>query len=389
MFNWLNKLAGQPKYDALIVGYFGMHNTGDDALMLASQYIAKYWLNCRHVCITSADATYSTNNQVAHCHMQRPQRFKGQNKIQQLKAAARSKHIIFGGGSVLHRYQDIAEKRLLMRLASSSQHLALGVSIGPFNDNKAKRACAAFLNECQFVGVRDQQSFDLGKEIAPQANIHKTFDLAPLLTLLPEFNPEPQVRQGIYINICPVATNSFGQQDHVAQENLKQQWCECISQLWQQTHEPITLISFNGHGVFGDDKLCQEIVYRLSEYVPVNMIGYQPNPFATLHTLSHAKLVIGMRLHACIFSFLTATPVIAVNYHEKGEAWCKEAGMASNYCFNANQLNGNDLTKQAIQIIQQGYVLPQLTRDEALTMAKQNWRLNHEINQDISSYSFV
>ena len=387
--NWLRNKFFPCQHDAFLIGYYGMQNAGDDALMLASKYIADFWLQAESVAITSANQTYSKTHNVFHCEVKRPQDFKGQNKIQQLKTALKSRHIIFGGGSVFHRYQDIEEKRWLMRLAHTDQHMAIGVSLGPFADKQSERSCANFLNECHFVGVRDKESLQIARDIAPDANVHSTFDLAPLMVLLPEFKLAAKPRHGIVVNVCPVATDSFGQLDQ--QQHLKQLrfWCDTLLQLWREHNEPITLIALNGHEQFGDLALCQAIQEKLAGKVAVSITPYQNDPFATIKTLSAAKLILGMRLHACVFGYLTNTPVVAVNYHAKGEAWCKQIGLFPDYRFNIRSAKSTQLAEVVSRIFSLGYQEPQLNRNEALLLAKQNWRMNHEIKQDISRYSFV
>lgn len=377
------------KHDALIVGYYGMQNAGDDALMLVSKYIANFWLQAERVAITSASQAYSDEQGVIHCDIKRPQDFKGQNKLQQLKMAMNSRHIIFGGGSVFHRYQDIEEKRWLMRLAHSSQHMAIGVSLGPFADKQSERSCKKFLNECHFVGVRDQQSLKLARALAPNANVHSTFDLAPLMVLLPEFKLAAKPKKGILLNVCPVAKDSFGTLDQQQYYQQLRFWCDLILKLWHQHHEPITLISLNGHPEYGDLPICETIQKKLHGRVNVQVEPYENDPFKTIKAISSAKLMIGMRLHACVFGYLTNTPVIAVNYHAKGDAWCNQIGMFPNYRFNITTADAELVSQSVERVFTLGYQEPQLNRNEALLLAKQNWRMNHEIKQDISRYSFV
>jgi len=377
------------KYDAYIVGYYGMKNSGDDALMQATVWAANHLLNCK----TSNIGLYSSPLQdIATTHQVKlnfEQNFPGQNRLINYKAALQSKSIVFGGGSVLHSETDINLKRHLIKLSGSKNSRAVGVSLGPFQTVSAEEACTQFLNECSFVGVRDTKSFDIAKSLAPQANIEKTFDLAPLLLCARKRKPSSEKRKGIAFALCPVAVSPNGEVDKKAEENRIDKLCNLIRNLYKSTGETITLLEFNGHSSLGDWQINNVVMMRLHQEVPLVLKEYNPNPFSVLDDLETYKVVVSMRLHGSILGYLANTPVLSINYHEKCKGWCQQVGLKQNYRFNLQELNIQEISWQVEQGLLYGFTPPTLAIDTALKNSLSNWSISHEQAKFYSHYSAI
>ena len=140
-------------FNTLLIGYYGMQNTGDDMLMAAAAEGARRRYHSRNIAATGASGSEALQQLQLSAVQAKKQRFKGQDRLLKYWAAARSEHIIIGGGSVFHTAKDIAQKTHYLKLATSNQHCAAGVGLGPFNDVAAEKACATFLNACAFTGL--------------------------------------------------------------------------------------------------------------------------------------------------------------------------------------------------------------------------------------------
>ncbi len=377
------------KYDTHIVGYYGMQNSGDDALMHATLWGANNLLNYKS---NSMGAYQAINNVPAinkQVTLRSDQVFPGQNRLTQYKAAAQSKSIIFGGGSVLHSETDINFKRHMMKLAGNHTSRAVGVSLGPFQSVAAERSCANFLQECSFVGVRDQQSLDIARELAPDANVEKTFDLAPLLLCAKPIQKINKTRSGIALSLCPVAVDPFGNTNTETEKKRINEICHLIEKLYVATGESITLLTFNGHSLLGDWKINQSVVARLSNKLPITMKMYNPNPFDVLNDLTNYKVIISMRLHGSILGYLANTPVISINYHSKCKGWCQQIGLNEQYQFDADNLHIDAITQQIEQGFTDNFVSPTLAISSALTNALSNWSITHDQAKFYSNYSAI
>ncbi|NQZ24150.1 MAG: polysaccharide pyruvyl transferase family protein [Colwellia sp.] len=378
------------KYDAYLVGYYGMRNSGDDALMYATAWAAKHLIGCDNTKV-GLYGDYTRETKSDHkLALKFNQQFPGQNRLLHYKTALQSKRIIFGGGSVLHSETDINLKRQLMSLSSPKKSLAVGVGIGPFKSLAAEKSCAKFLNECGYIGVRDNESFEIAECIAPRANVQKTFDLAPLLLLSSKReHPQNIARKGIALTLCSVAINAMGNTDNIEEEKRFEQFAQLITRLYQQTGEPITLIEFNGHQLLGDWKINNNIVAKLNKNIPITIKRYDPNPIALLESLASYKTIISMRLHGSILSYLANTPVLSINYHSKCKGWCDEIGMPKEYRINLSDLNIEHIVNQITQGLSSSFKQPTLSLESALKNSLSNWSIKNETYKLYSNYSAI
>lgn len=375
------------KYDAFLVGYYGMQNVGDDALMLAAMTGTKRFLGCRSVLVTTASdqpelLTKKEQNYVAPEHW-----LKGSTRLNNYLQAFKSRRVVFGGGSVLHSAKDLKQKLHLLQLSNAEYSMAVGVGIEPFRSKSDEQACARFLRECGFVGLRDQQSYEIAKSLAPGANLKKTFDLAPLLQIHPKYRLYQGSRKGIAVNICPAPVNAFGEVDDKQEEKRILRLSHFIREIHQKTGEPIHLVNLNGHFQFGDWKLVNKLRGKLGDSVPVVNIPYCSNPLKVIYQLSSYKLVVSMRLHGNILAFLSETPSISLGYHSKCRQWCQQIGLPQEYFFNANDFSILKLVETASQGLEKGFVPNRLSTQDALKQTLLNWSHRYEHAKNISGYT--
>jgi polysaccharide pyruvyl transferase WcaK-like protein len=285
--NWLAKHVRKSnyQYDAYLVGYYGMKNSGDDALLMASVMGAKNELKMNKLLVSCAHESLFLGRDVTLNLIHQTPKYKGQNRLKHYQAAMNSRRIIFGGGSVFHTAQDIEVKRHMMKLSGGERCLAVGVSLGPFVDAAAREECKKFLHECHFIGVRDKQSLELAQQLVPNANVKLTFDLAPLVMLDPSYSSHRQQDKGVLINVCPIPKTAQGSVDRYQQESLLVKMQQLIERVWQETQMPITLVSLNGHLEFGDDTLCQQLLARCDDSIAVSYLPYHSNPLRMIEQI--------------------------------------------------------------------------------------------------------
>lgn len=394
IYNPIIKLMMQSEskvHDAYIVGYYGMENSGDDALMTASIIGAQKYLNAKSVLVSTSNPDLFNQFGVELNLLKTQQLFKGQNRLIHYQGAAKSKRIIFGGGSVFHSFADINMKRQMLKLSDARKSLAVGVGLGPFEDKAAEQECAKFLNECGFIGVRDAHSLKIAKDIAPKANVKLTFDLAAALLIASnaESSQPPLLVQshslntvkrtnGVLINLCPVPVDAFGNVDQNQQDLQLDKTAKVIENIWKNTQMPISLLSMNGHSQHGDQQLAIQLQDRLGLKVQVTLLPYQPDPIEMLKIISEYRVFISSRLHGCVFGYLTQTPVIALNYHIKGQQWCEHIGQPHKYRFDALSFDPNTLIQGVLQGLENGFTTPALAVNDAIKQSLSNWSNHYE-----------
>lgn len=371
------KINPLKQYDSHLVGYYGMQNSGDDALMYATLWGAKHIMQSKSISVGlygMPKPELLVNRQLP---LQQHQAFPGHNRLNQYRAAMQCERVIFGGGSVLHSESDINIKRHMMALSSRENSAAVGISLGPFQSVAAEKACAQFLNECGFVGVRDQESLNIAQAIAPNANVKKTFDLAPLL-LCNQMPSKRLNRSGVALALCPVAVTPHGDTNAKAERKRLLEICHLIERIYARTGEPIILLTFNGHQELGDGQINQQIINYFGDKLPIIAKPYDANPMAVLQDLASYKAIVSMRLHGSIMGFLANTPVFSVNYHPKCVGWCEQVGMAQNYRFAAQDLDIDTLITELDAGLNNQFIAPTLPVSKALELALSNWSNHYE-----------
>lgn len=352
-------------------GYYGMLNSGDDALLMSSALSAKKFLSAQSIEISSPTRVKLPLLDAFDPRLASKQSFRGENRFRHLWSAANANRIIFGGGSVLHCTSDINMKRLMMKLAGSGPHLALGVGVGPFHTVRAEKACAKFLNECGYVGVRDEESFDVATALAPNANIEMTFDIAPLLIDYIDDNPIAASQcRGIGVALCP-KERLHGKPE--AEQQRLRAIAVALTKAHRDSGEPIFLIDLNGHDNLGDACVHQELRAYIPSGVPVFRVPYNSNPLRLMERLKTLRVVLGMRLHASILAFMVETPVIALNYHSKCVGWCDQIGVPKVYRFDTHNIDGDNLAGVLSHGLNHGFKAPQLSTSDAYKAARKNF----------------
>ncbi|MFQ3234641.1 MAG: polysaccharide pyruvyl transferase WcaK-like protein [Paraglaciecola sp.] len=359
------------RFSTYIVGYYGMQNTGDDALLYATRWASHHLLSSQSNLVSSA--SHSKCKEFGDIQAIPDGLFRGHKRFLHYKNALQSEKVIFGGGSVFHTEADIQFKRHLITLAGRKQSRCVGVGLGPFTSVGAEKACGKFLSECGFIGVRDKQSYDIAKELCPEGNVELTFDLVPIM-LCHQKNKLVEIeRNGIMFNFCQQAIDAYGNTDHKIELKRIQSAVEAIEKIYIETGEPIFLVDFNGHSIFSDFQVHRRIIDQLNENIPITHILYDPNPFRVLQRIAGFKASVCMRLHASIMSFMAKTPSISINYHNKCESWCEQIGMPEEYQFDALDVCTDNLTNTLIKGIGPEFAVPVMTTQEAIEATLLNW----------------
>jgi polysaccharide pyruvyl transferase WcaK-like protein len=364
------------QFNAFIVGYYGMHNTGDDALLYSARWASHHLLSSQNNIVSSA--TDIKCHEFGDIKAIPNALFRGHQRLSHYKNALQSEKIIFGGGSVLHTESDIQFKRHLIALAGREQSRCAGVGLGPFTSVGAEKACAKFLSECGFIGLRDKQSYDMAKDLCPQANVKLTFDLAPTMLCNTKNTLVELERSGIMFNFCQQAIDAYGNTDNKIEFRRIQSAVDIIERIWSETREAIYLVDFNTHYYFGDFQIHRKIIDQLNQNIPVTHIQYDPNPFRVLQRIAGFKASVCMRLHASILSFMAKTPSLSINYHIKCKNWCEQIGMSEEYQFDALEVCSDSVVNTLKQSLGTEFAKPLMTTEGAIQASLLNWRQTDE-----------
>lgn len=357
----------------LLAGWYGMQNSGDDALLAVSAWGARRFFKAVTLRATAAQIPLFPGSSALIPVQVPATRFKGENRLRLLWAAARSSGVIFGGGSVFHSTDDMKRMLELLRFSGPGPRAALGVSVGPFRDSRAEAVCTELLKRLDFVGLRDQESFEIVSSISPGVRHAKTFDLAPLLPRMIAVPGKAASlpRRGIGFALCDY--ERFVGRDAGLEAQRRDGILDLIERLDPDLVGEIVFIDFNGHACYGDRPVHQEIAARISPRFKVRHVPYTPDPGKVLEIIAGLRCIVAMRLHAAIFSFMARTPTLLLSYHNKCRGWASEIGLPGRYLHESVGFDAAVLAACVMDGLESSFETPNLSVDEAEDLSLLNW----------------
>ena len=358
---------------ALIKGYYGFRNAGDDALLLVTAWGVRTYCHADEVLAASARIPLKKTALARSIYFDWPF-FRRYNVIRERRIAKTAQMTIWGGGSVFQSVESIEACCSLLNYAPDTKAFAIGVSIGPFRDRQSEAACGAFLSQLSYVGVRDRISYERAVALAPNTPTEVTFDLAPLLChLLPRRSgliaPLPRT---IGISLCGYK---------VFVERLGDSNCTSLRILAEAVRlvaasgavDAVTLFDFTRYHAEPNCDIHESLRHLISPYVHVERCPYNDNPFSLMDAISGVKLLLAMPLHASIFAFCANTPTIILPYHEKCREFAKMIGHSSKLQLEVKDLNARDLATCILDALDDQMAAPTVSLESAYELAMRNW----------------
>lgn len=362
---------------AILRGYYGWRNAGDDAFLAVCAWGARELLGCDRIASASHQVSMTYGARVRPLYWD-PYRYRGfwrLNRWSERRAGRGADLVLFGGGSVFTRHDVIEVGLRAVAEAPSATCCAIGVSIGPFRDAATEAACARLLGRLAFVGVRDRVSLERGRALAPDTRIELTFDLAPLLARAAGAEVDAagaRGRHGLGIALCDLERFVGGDPARSAERvgRVAEAVRRCAA---RGLLDEVLLIDFNGHGELGDRAVHVTLADRIGAAVPVRHVPYASNPLAVMRGVAGLRGIVAMRLHAAVFAFCTRTPALVLGYHEKCSQWAEMIGAPAELVMDATSSGAEELAMGIGRLLEGTPPQPTLTPEEAEGRALGNW----------------
>ena len=354
-------------------GYYGMTNFGDDLFgALCAKAARAYWNSTARIVgpqIRGVGARYTMPAWF-------PQRTYGAHNVlgqgsrllSLVRALASSDLLVYGGGSTVTGRDSY--RPALLSWARDRAHIelaAVGISIGPFADEKTTASAAEFLRRFTYVSVRDARSYELATSMDLPTTLHRGRDLAGLLPLLAapvgDGAAVSATRERLGVSLCnyPAKTDY----DAPEREHLLGELCDAITDVAQQRALRVELFSLCNHPQAGDQILTERFARRLRQR------GLEPelhsyggeDPVGMAHRIGSCHAFVSARLHGAIVAYVLGVPLATIEYHAKCRDFAADIGLP-----DVRRIRGRRPTQAAIgsavQNVLDGSDRPSLARSQ-------------------------
>jgi polysaccharide pyruvyl transferase CsaB len=320
------KRRSKNAYDILISGYYGFHNTGDDAMLMGIISHIRSLLPAARLAILSkapieTALTYRVNT------------YNRLNLMKVLRIMKKSRLFVYGGGNII---QDSTSTRsllfylaiTLMAKLMSVKVMFFGNGFGPLTKPFNRSVSGKVLNRADVITVREELSLrELAALSVTKPDIMLTADPALLVTqaaapetvdalLESEGIPAGKVYVGFSVRDYPVSgVESKGYLRAIAMA------ADAMAERYGIV--PVFIPMEYPRDVFQISKVMA--LMRTKGYVVKSKYSVPQ----ILGIIARMDMIVAMRLHALIFAANLGVPVIAVEYQPKIEGFIRYIGQAS------------------------------------------------------------
>ena len=314
----------EKRYDAVISGYYGFKNNGDEALLSA---ITENLRACRkdvRICVLSARPKETKMKYQADSEP----RF---NVFALNKAMKNAKMLIFGGGSLI---QDATSSKSLLyylyvlkrAFAHKLTVFVYANGIGPLKDKNLKKVKNA-LEKADIITLRDELSLEelerMGIDAHGGKNISVTADPAFTISACSDekvkeiFEKEniPENTEFLCISV---------RKWHKNDEKFKEKIAMCALYAYEKySLTPLLLPMRFPHDV----EISRDILGLIKEKnAPCYMIKSMYDAPEVMGIVKRCASVLGMRLHTLIYAASSEVPVIGLIYDKKVSGFLEYIG---------------------------------------------------------------
>lgn len=321
------------KWDAVLMGYYGFNNSGDETLLYSMIKNLKAKKDDIRLLVLSKVPKETEKTYGVYA-------INRYNLIRAKKELKRSHLFIFGGGSLI---QDVTSDKSLwyylnvLKLALSAKIpvMLYANGIGPVNREKNKEMVAKILNKVDVITLRDEQSLDTVKGMGVTGNIVVTAD--PALSM-----------NGI---ASPAARGLLRDEGIIDDSRLLgisiREFKECSPKFWDEFLSGVDEIckAHNLTPLWMPLKHPDDIEISKAIQSKMKTKGYVLEKTYSAEEIvgitGCCEMIIGMRLHSLIYAATQNIPTLNISYDPKVSGFV-------DYLGTSTALNIDDLTKEKL-----------------------------------------
>lgn len=329
-------------------GFYGNSNTGDDAFCIVSDWGARKFWQANKVRFLAANLPVRLDGSKLTSAFALPKSyFKYQNVIELALGGVLSPHIIYSGGSLFHsEIRGLAKANIFKKinLRHSLKLSAIGVSLGPYKSEAARRDIKEYLKRFSYLSLRDRRSYEDAIDMNLGIPVIQSFDLAALLpeicTIATSKNNNNPV---LGISVCFYERFVKGE---LIKENERIKKIATVVNLLlaKNTNLKIKIFVFNGHKIIGDAAASKNLIEQINT-ANIEVINYSRNTLSIFKEIGSCNAVLSIRLHAGIFACFANVPFLQVEYHRKCTDLLDDMDYATRYRIGDFEVSPVEATK--------------------------------------------
>ncbi len=361
------------KYDAIISGYYGFNNIGDDAMLRSIIDNLKLQKPDISLLVLSKKPEETSSNYGVST-------INRKNIFTVYSAMKKAKLFIYGGGNII---QDSTSTRSLMYYLGTAwlaKKLKLKVmfyanGIGPINKSMNTEFSRKILNRADVITVRESLSYnELKKMNITKPEIILTADAALAVKvdedisvqkiLASEGIPYDGKYAGFSVRKCP----GFEKHEHVKYEQTIAEIADYVNSKYNL--KPVFIPMEYQVDIITIKNIVSKM--KADSYV----ISGNHSVSETFAIIGKMDIIIAMRLHALIFSAYMNVPFIGISYQPKVDGFLEYVNQPS--VGNVKELTFDNMcTKIDLVMKNQETIKAELTKsvDALINKAEENSRL--------------
>ncbi|MGL5206146.1 MAG: polysaccharide pyruvyl transferase CsaB [Acidaminococcaceae bacterium] len=328
----------------LISGYYGFSNAGDEAMLTAIVEALRAERQDIEITVMSGKPEITAQkHSVKAIHRFQP--------LQIIKAMLGTDLLLSGGGSLL---QDVTSRRsifyylsiLLLAKVLGKKVMLYAQGIGPINSSVSRILTKYVCRKADLITVRDDGSYEELMEMGlPAEKVLVTADAVfSLLADQKDIGRQILEKNGLQGNkpIIGIAARHWN-----GEERFMRVFADAALKLRQQYDAYIVFVPLQFPS---DTKIAQNIANLMDDCKDTIILkeGYTTEEYVSI--ISNLDFLIGMRLHALVFSALAGVPFLAVSYDPKVDRFVK--GMEGTVAGKIDEITSEEILRKSARLWQ-------------------------------------
>ena len=340
----------------LITGYYGMKNTGDDAMAYCLVRGIHRFRPDLEITIAASGGMVlpeSSRDRVA---------FVPRRPGAVVRELRNCQAVIWGGGTALFHYPGrnwkwfrmLARQAVLFRMARvlGKKVFLVGIGLGPFHARWSRLLAKYAVDAAEHVSLRDRAGYAFAESWGLDGRAIEGFDLSALLLDSRETSGTRPRGQGRVLGLSLLPFYEVFHNDASHDLSLRRHFADsiraCLSIYDDLT---IRLFVFKGPDKDHDEGFLQSLCRELDAGYRVRVVSYNPDPRRRLEEVAQCHFFMGMRLHASIFAYLCDLPMIVLDYHAKCRAFHDQVQLPPRAILDLTQMESHTLAKRMSELI--------------------------------------